>query len=90
MSRQGALAVLFCVVDGEIAIRIDRRGRCQDNIFIARPSRSTKYEELYLNDYASVDQARNGIEKYFHFYNHQRPHQSLQYHTPAVICQGGG
>jgi len=44
-----------------------------------------KYEEPYLKDYASVGEARGGLERYFEFYNHHRPHQALDYRTPAVV-----
>ena len=61
----------------EIAISMDGRGRCMDNIFIERLWRSLKYEEVYLKDYESVTEARAGIERYFRFYNQERLHQSL-------------
>jgi putative transposase len=51
-----------------IAINMDGRGRCLDNIFIERLWRSLKYEEVYLRDYQFVSEARTGIEKYFQFY----------------------
>lgn len=69
----------------QIAISMDGRGRCMDNIFVERLWRSLKYEEVYLKDYASVPEARAGIERYFRFYNHERLHQSLDYRTPAAI-----
>ena len=72
----------------EIAISMDGRGRCMDNIFIERLWRSLKYEEVYLKDYASVTEARMSIERYFRFYNHERLHQSLDYRTPAVLYTG--
>jgi putative transposase len=72
----------------DIAISMDGRGRCLDNIFVERLWRSLKYEEVYLKDYASVTEARAGIERYFRFYNQDRLHQSLQYRTPAAIYQG--
>ena len=65
-----------------ITISMDGRGRCFDNIFIERLWRSLKYEEIYLRDYALVQEARAGIGKWFRFYNHPRPHQSLGYRTP--------
>jgi putative transposase len=71
----------------QIAISMDGRGRCMDNIFVERLWRSLKYEEVYLKDYASVTEARAGISRYFQFYNHQRLHQSLGYRTPAAIYQ---
>lgn len=69
----------------EIAISMDGRGRCMDNIFIERLWRSLKYEEVYLKDYRSVSEARAGIGKYFRFYNQQRLHQSLEYRTPSAL-----
>ena len=69
----------------QIAISMDGRGRCMDNIFVERLWRSLKYEEVYLKDYASVTEARAGIAGYFRFYNHERLHQSLDYRTPAAI-----
>jgi Transposase and inactivated derivatives len=69
----------------QIAISMDGRGRCMDNIWIERLWRSLKYEEVYLKDYESVTEARAGIERYFRFYNHERLHQSLGYRTPAAV-----
>jgi putative transposase len=72
----------------QIAISMDGRGRCMDNIFVERLWRSLKYEEVYLKDYTSVAEARAGIARYLHFYNHERLHQSLDYRTPAAIYLG--
>ncbi len=72
----------------KIAVSMDGRGRCFDNIFVERLWRSLKYEEVYLKDYASVAEARAGIAGYFQYYNHERPHQSLDYRTPAAIYRG--
>ena len=44
-----------------VALSMDGRGRCLDNIFIERLWRSLKYEEVYLHDYTRVHQARTGI-----------------------------
>ena len=69
------------------AIRIswDGRGRALDNIFVERLWRSVKYEEVYLKDYQTVSEARNGLKDYFHFYNYERYHQSLDYKTPYSV-----
>jgi putative transposase len=72
----------------QIAISMDGRGRCLDNIFIERLWRSLKYEEVYLNDYRLVTEACAGIERWFRFYNHERLHQSLEYKTPAAVYRG--
>jgi putative transposase len=71
-----------------IAISMDGRGRCFDNIFIERLWRSLKYEEIYLRDYGLVPEARAAIGNWFRFYNQQRPHQSLGYRTPAKLYLG--
>jgi putative transposase len=78
------------LAEREIAISMDGRGRCMDNIFIERLWRSLKYEEVYLKDYETVAEARAGIEKYFRFYNQERLHQSLEYRTPATVWLGRG
>jgi putative transposase len=80
------------VLEGRgVAVSMDGRGRCLDNIFIERLWRSLKYEEVYLRDYRLVPEARAGISRYFQFYNYERPHQSLKYQTPADLyrCRGG-
>jgi putative transposase len=66
-------------------ISMDGRGRALDNVFVERLWRSVKYEEVYLKDYGSVLDARVQLGRYFRFYNHKRPHQSLAYRTPAAV-----
>jgi putative transposase len=64
---------------------MDGKGRCMDNIFVERLWRSLKYEEVYLNAYASVAEAKAGIGAWLDFYNEERQHQSLGYRTPRQI-----
>ena len=59
-----------------------------DNIFVERLWRSVKYEEVYLKDYSNVPEAIKGLNRYFKFYNTQRPHQSLGYRTPEQVYLG--
>ena len=68
-----------------IKISMDGRGRCLDNWFTERLWRSVKYEEIYLNAYESVFELENRLRRYFDFYNHVRPHQSLANLTPASV-----
>jgi putative transposase len=68
-----------------IRISMDGVRRAYDNIFVERLWRSLKYEEVYLRDYAMVTEARRGIGDWFEFYNHRRPHQALDYRTPAEV-----
>ena len=71
-----------------VRISMDGRGRVFDNIFVERLWRTVKYEEVYLHDYDSLAMAWQRLEQYFHFYNHQRVHQSLSYRTPAAVYFG--
>jgi putative transposase len=71
-----------------IKISMDGKGRCLDNIFVERLWRSLKYEEVYLSDYTSMEQARTGIGRYFDFFNYDRPHSKLGYQTPASFYGG--
>jgi putative transposase len=66
-------------------VSMDGRGRFADNIFTERLWRSLKYEEVYLHDYAGPREAWQSIKQYFVFYNFQRPHQALDYRTPAEL-----
>lgn len=68
-----------------VQISMDGRGRVLDNIFTERLWRTVKYEEVYLHDYDSPREARQGLRRYFDFYNYERPHQALDYRTPAEI-----
>jgi putative transposase len=72
----------------DIKISMDGKGRCIDNIFVERLWRSLKYEEVYLNSYDSLVEARAGIDRYFRFFNDRRKHQSLGYQTPASFYNG--
>ncbi len=78
-------AFTSCLARAEIQISMDGRGRALDNIFIERLWRSVKYEDIYLKDYAAVPALEAGLTDYFSFYNDERPHQSLDYRTPAEI-----
>jgi len=66
-------------------ISMDGRGRCMDNIFTERLWRSVKYDEVYLHDYDSVLDAKDGLTRYFDTYNFRRLHQAHNYLTPADV-----
>ncbi|MBI1742883.1 IS3 family transposase [Candidatus Acetothermia bacterium] len=71
-----------------VRISMDGRGRVFDNIFVERLWRTVKYEDIYLNDYATVPALQAGLHQYFTFYNQERLHQSLGYRTPAEVHFG--
>ena len=68
-----------------VKISMDGRGRAMDNIFIERLWRTVKYDDIFLHDYADVGEVIAGLKRFFRFYNHERPHQSLGYQTPAAV-----
>jgi len=76
------------LLERDIKISMDGRGRCLDNVFVERLWRSLKYEEVYLYAYETVSAARAGIARYFHFFNNERPHAALGYQTPASLFDG--
>lgn len=70
------------LIDNNIQISMDGKGRALDNIFIERLWRSVKYENVYLQSYENGLALYNGLKNYFNFYNNERLHQSLDYQTP--------
>ena len=68
-----------------VAISMDGKGRALDNVFTERLWRSLKYEEVYLHEYGSPCEAREHLTRYIQFYNEERLHQALGYHTPASV-----
>ena len=74
--------------ENAVKISMDGRGRCMDNIFTERLWRSLKYQEVYLNEYASPREARAGITRYLELYNSFRPHQGINGLTPHEVYFG--
>lgn len=73
------------LLDKGISISMDGKGRATDNVFIERLWRSLKYEYVYLDVPETGPQLYKGLDKYFEFYNRQRPHSSLKTRTPHEI-----
>lgn len=65
-----------------ILISHDGVGRCIDNVRIERFWRTLKYEDVYLNYYQSLREAKIGINKFIDHYNFRRPHQAFHYARP--------
>ena len=73
------------LLNHDVQVSMDGRGRAMDNIFVERLWRTVKYEEVYLKDYEDVLQTVDGLRNFFLFYNRERIHQSLGYQTPAEV-----
>lgn len=68
-----------------IQISMDGKGHYWDNIIVERLWRTIKYEEVYLKNYESGEEAHRGISAYTNYYNNRRLHQALDYKCPAEI-----
>ncbi len=69
----------------DIRISMDGRGCWRDNVFVERLWKSVKYEEVYLHAYESACQAKASLDRYFTFYNTQRPHSRLDRMTSKQV-----
>lgn len=69
----------------DIKISMDGKGRSIDNICIERFWRSLKYEEIYLNDYKSMNELRYSIDNYMEKYNSKRLHSAIGNKTPNEV-----
>jgi putative transposase len=72
-----------------VAVSMDGKGRCLDNVFVERLWRTVKYEDVYLWRYEDVPHLQRGLGRYFPYYNEARPHQALDYRTPVAVYRDG-
>jgi putative transposase len=77
------------LLEKDIKISMDGRGRALDNIFIERLWRTVKHDDIYLKDYTTVAQCRAGLAQFFDFYNNRREHQSLGDKYPIEVYLEG-
>lgn len=71
--------------DHDIDISMDGKGRWVDNVFVERLWRSVKHEDVYLRAYETPRQLREGLTRYFNFYNTERRHSALDGRTPDAV-----
>jgi putative transposase len=80
----------FVATLGELGI-LHRRtayNHPEGNGMIERFHRSLKEEEIWLNEYRSLEEARESIGRWIEQYNHDRPHQALGNRTPREARAG--
>ena len=66
-----------------VEISVAHRGRPWENGYAERLIRTLKEEEVHLNDYQNIREARDRIEYFLtQVYNQKRPHSALGYLTP--------
>ena len=83
-SQYTSIKFLTPLIEKKIKISMDGKGRALDNVFVERLWRTVKYEEVYLKEYRSMQEAYTNMKMFFYFYNNERPHQALQDNVPAA------
>ena len=76
---------IYTLINWDIKPSMTGVGRCLDNIHQERFWRTLKYENTYIYGYENMGDARTKIGNFIKFYNHERPHQSLDYQTPDEV-----
>ena len=75
------------LMQNNILISMDGKGRWADNVYVERLWRTIKYENVFLHSFDTVDQARVALRNFINFYNQTRFHQALNYHTPDTVYE---
>jgi putative transposase len=75
------------LLENNIKVSMDGKGRAIDNIYIERLWRSVKQEKIYLNAFENGQELYTGLKDYFDFYNNKRCHQSLDYKCPVQLYE---
>jgi putative transposase len=70
------------LVDHNVKISMDGKGRALDNIYIERFWRTLKQDEVYLHAYTGMRDAEEKIRNYINVYNTRRPHSSINGQYP--------
>jgi putative transposase len=71
--------------DNNIQISMNGKGRTIDNIIIERFFRTLKQNNIYISDYQSIKELKQGVSEYIHKYNFKRFHSSLKYQKPMNV-----
>lgn len=66
----------------DIQISMNGRGRSIDNIVIERFFRTLKHGNIYISDYQSIKELKEGVEAYMYKYNFKRFHSAIGYQKP--------
>ena len=76
------------LADRGISISMSRRGNPYDNAKAESFIKTLKYEEVYLNDYETLAEARASIDHFLsEIYNRKRLHSALGYMPPVEFEQ---
>jgi putative transposase len=73
----------------KVKLSMDGKGRCLDNVFVERLWRTVKWDEVYRKSYCSQIDAHANLDRFFRFYNEERPHSSFPGDvTPMEVYRG--
>jgi putative transposase len=76
-------AYIECLKEHNIEISMSRRGNPYDNAFCESFIKTLKYEEVYLSDYRTFDEAYDNLDNFIEsVYNEKRLHSKIGYLPP--------
>jgi transposase InsO family protein len=76
-------AYIECLKEHDICISMSRKGNPYDNAFAESFMKTLKYEEVYLADYRTFNEAYDNIENFIEsVYNEKRLHSKIGYLPP--------
>ena len=73
------------LIDANVRISMDGKGRWLDNVMVERLWRTLKYEYIYLNAFEGGSELNKGLTEWFRYYNNERIHSSLDWATPDEV-----
>lgn len=73
------------LLQSNIRISMDHKGRCFDNIFVERLWRTLKQEAIYYYRPETLADLEMYLSEFVEWYNNKRLHQSLGYRTPESM-----
>jgi len=76
------------LLDRDISISMDGKGRAIDNVYIERFWWTVKYENIFPRAYEDVSELYSGLQKYICYYNNEREHSSIGKNTPQQVYSG--
>ena len=71
--------------ENNIQISMNGRGRTIDNIIIERFFRTLKQSNIYISDYQTIKELKEGVKEFIYKYNFKRFHSSLNYKKPMNV-----
>ncbi len=71
--------------NNNIEISMNGKGRSIDNIAIERFFRTLKHNYLFINEFKTIRDLKEGIRFYIHKYNFKRFHSAIGYQKPMNL-----